>query len=93
MTSDSLIGKIVDLLGIEPMSIEEDENRSFHVTAWFASPTGLLLFGVTIISGNGIDWRVGGAIDMPGKTMRQLSQLHEVTCGEAAKESADVSAD
>lgn len=93
MTVESLIGRVIELLGIEPVSIEDDEERTFHKKLWFATPTGLPLFGITIFSGDGLSWRVGGASGMPGTTMRQLSQLHEVTCGEAEEKGTHVPAD
>lgn len=79
MNAELLVAKIEEMLGFGAIIVEDDDARAFHKIAWFASPAGIVLFGVTIFSGDGINWRVGGTQGMPGDVMRQLSQLHEVT--------------
>lgn len=79
MNAEQLVEAIEKLLGFGSFSIEDDA-RPLHKIAWFASPTGIVLLGVTIFSGDGNNWRVGGTQGVPGDVMRQLSQLHEVTC-------------
>ena len=89
MRSEELVQRIESFFGVESFSVEEDGVRTWHSVVWFATPTGIPVFGITIFSGDGIDWRVGGTQGMSGKAMRQLSQLHEVTCVQAERKTED----
>lgn len=80
MNAGSLVKRIEEYLGIDSVLVEEDEERRWHSVVWFATSAGIPVFGVTIFSGDGINWRVGGTRGMPDQAMRELSQLHEVTC-------------
>ena len=60
MNAEQLVAAIEELLGFGAFSVEDDA-RPLHKVAWFASPSGVILLGVTIFSGDGKDWRVGGS--------------------------------